>query len=73
MHVEITKEIFIALRAALNLEHFAFSSPMPEFGFTDRKEHFKGPKDLFVDVVYDKERVKYWLFVKPTTEESESE
>ncbi len=63
MKCEISKEIFIALRAAVPLEHFAFSSPMPSHGFNDRKEHFKGPQNIFADVVYDENQVKYWLFV----------
>ncbi len=63
MKYEISMEIFVALREQLPLEHFAFSSPMPEHGWKDRKEHFKGPRDLFVDVVCSDDHVGYWIFL----------
>lgn len=63
MKCEITKEIFIALREAIPLEHFAFSSPMPEHGFSDRQEHFKSSNDtIFADVIYNENQVSYLLF-----------
>ncbi len=69
MKCEITKEIFIALRNAIPLEHFAFSSPAPTHGFPDRREHFKGANKIYADIIYDGDRIKYWLFVDSKVED----
>lgn len=73
MKFEISKEIFIALRAIVPFEHFAFSSPFPEMGFTDRREHFKGPNNLFVDVIFKPDCVEYWLFTEPSPDDAGGE
>lgn len=63
MKCQVTKEIFVVLRDAVPMKHYAFSSPMPEIGFYDRREHFRG-SGLCADVIYTGQHVEYWLFAE---------